>query len=114
MHPLAHRGGVDAEEARHLARVQLLEVAEHEGLAIEVRQPPECVPRLLRKEHLVQEVVGPPRRRRPTESLEEYLPQFDEHGRHAPEPVELQAAGRADDLLDEKLLAEQALSLIHI
>ena len=48
------------------------------------------------------------RRRRPTESLEEYLPQFDEHGRHAPEPAELQAAGRADDLLDEKLLAEQA------
>ena len=48
------------------------------------------------------------RRRRPTESLEEFLPRFDANGQHAPEAPELQAASRADALLDEKLLAEKA------
>jgi RNA polymerase sigma-70 factor (ECF subfamily) len=53
------------------------------------------------------------RRRRPTESLEEFLPQFDEHGRHAPEVGELEAASRADDVLDSKLLAEQARAALE-
>ena len=53
------------------------------------------------------------RRRRPTESLEEYLPRFDENGQHAPEAAELEAASRADDLLDEKLLAEQARAALE-
>ena len=48
------------------------------------------------------------RRRRPTESLEEFLPRFDEHGQHVPEAAELEVASRIDDLLDGKLLAEQA------
>ena len=47
------------------------------------------------------------RRRRPTESLEEFLPQFDAYGQHAPEVAELRAASQADARLDEKLLAEQ-------
>jgi len=53
------------------------------------------------------------RRRRPTESLEEYLPRFDENGQHAPEAAELGVASRADDLLDEKLLAEQARAALE-
>ena len=48
------------------------------------------------------------RRRRPTESLEEFLPRFDENGQHVPEAAELGAASRIDDLLDGKLLAEKA------
>ncbi len=48
------------------------------------------------------------RARRPTESLELFLPRFDEDGRHAAEPAALLAAGRADELLDRKRLAEKA------
>jgi RNA polymerase sigma-70 factor (ECF subfamily) len=48
------------------------------------------------------------RARRPTESLEAFLPRFDADGTHAAEPPELGAAGRADELLDRKLLAEKA------
>jgi RNA polymerase sigma-70 factor, ECF subfamily len=48
------------------------------------------------------------RRRRPTESLEEFLPRFDDEGRHAPEVAELRAAARADDLLDDERLAAAA------
>ena len=47
--------------------------------------------------------------RRPTESLEEFLPWFDEHGQHVPEAAEaLEEASRIDELLDGKLLAEKA------
>jgi RNA polymerase sigma-70 factor (ECF subfamily) len=53
------------------------------------------------------------RRRRPTESLEEYLPRFDEDGQHAPEVSELRAASQADVLLDGKLLAEQARAALE-
>jgi RNA polymerase sigma-70 factor (ECF subfamily) len=48
------------------------------------------------------------RARRPTESLEAFLPRFDADGRHAAEPADLAAASRADELLDRKLLAEKA------
>jgi RNA polymerase sigma-70 factor (ECF subfamily) len=48
------------------------------------------------------------RARRPAESLESYLPRFDAGGRHAATPEELAAAGRVDDVLDRKLLAEKA------
>jgi RNA polymerase sigma-70 factor (ECF subfamily) len=48
------------------------------------------------------------RARRPTESLEAFLPRFDADGVHAAEPADLGAAGRADELLDRKLLAEKA------
>jgi len=48
------------------------------------------------------------RARRPTESLEVFLPRFDADGVHAAEPPELRAASRADELLDRKLLAEKA------
>jgi RNA polymerase sigma-70 factor, ECF subfamily len=48
------------------------------------------------------------RARRPTESLEVFLPRFDADGRHAAEPADLAAASRADELLDRKLLAEKA------
>jgi RNA polymerase sigma-70 factor (ECF subfamily) len=53
------------------------------------------------------------RRRRPTESLEEFLPRFDDDGRHVPEPAELQVASRADDLLDGKFLAEKARAALE-
>jgi RNA polymerase sigma-70 factor, ECF subfamily len=53
------------------------------------------------------------RRRHPTESLEEFLPRFDENGRHAPEVADLRAASRADDVLDGKLLAEQARAALE-
>jgi RNA polymerase sigma-70 factor (ECF subfamily) len=46
--------------------------------------------------------------RRPTESLEMFLPRFDDDGRHAAEPADLLAASRADELLDRQLLAERA------
>ena len=48
------------------------------------------------------------RARRPAESLEAFLPRFDENGRHAAEPADLEAAGRADERLDRELLAEKA------
>jgi len=48
------------------------------------------------------------RARRPTQSLEEFLPRFDGDGRHCGEPADLLAASRADERLDQKLLAERA------
>ena len=48
------------------------------------------------------------RKRRPTESLEAYLPRFDDKGAHLGEPADLLAASRADELLDRRLLAEKA------
>lgn len=48
------------------------------------------------------------RARRPTESLEAFLPRFDAAGVHAAEPADLRAASRADEVLDRKLLAEKA------
>ena len=48
------------------------------------------------------------RARRPAESLEAFLPRFDAEGVHTAEPAVLGAAGRADELLDRRLLAEKA------
>jgi RNA polymerase sigma-70 factor (ECF subfamily) len=48
------------------------------------------------------------RARRPTESLEAFLPRFDADGVHAAEPADLRAASRADELLDRQRLAEKA------
>jgi RNA polymerase sigma-70 factor (ECF subfamily) len=48
------------------------------------------------------------RARRPTESLEAFLPRFDADGRHAAEPADLLAASLADERLDRMLLAEKA------
>ncbi len=48
------------------------------------------------------------RARRPAASLEEFLPRFDAGGGHAAEPADLEAAARADELLDRRLLAEKA------
>jgi RNA polymerase sigma-70 factor (ECF subfamily) len=48
------------------------------------------------------------RARRPTESLEAFLPRFDSDGVHAAEPADLLAASRADEMLDRKRLAEKA------
>lgn len=46
--------------------------------------------------------------RRPAESLEAFLPRFNEDGVHAAEPADLRAASRADELLDRKTLAAKA------
>jgi RNA polymerase sigma-70 factor (ECF subfamily) len=48
------------------------------------------------------------RSRRPAESLEAFLPRFDANGLHAATPAELQFAARADELLDQRTLAERA------
>jgi len=46
--------------------------------------------------------------RRPTESLEVFLPRFDERGVHVEMPAQLQIASQADELLDRQALAEKA------
>jgi RNA polymerase sigma-70 factor (ECF subfamily) len=48
------------------------------------------------------------RARRPVESLDAFLPQFDERGIHAELPAQLQVASRADELIDRQVLAEKA------
>lgn len=48
------------------------------------------------------------RARRPTESLDVYLPRFDAKGLHAATPAQLQVAARADELLDQQTLAQRA------
>ena len=52
------------------------------------------------------------RRRRPTESLEPFLPRFDADGVHLATPAELQIASRADELMDRRILAEKAQAAI--
>jgi len=52
------------------------------------------------------------RRRRPVESLESFLPEFDAAGRHRHPPAELQVAARADELLDRHFLAEHATAAL--
>jgi RNA polymerase sigma-70 factor, ECF subfamily len=47
--------------------------------------------------------------RRPVEPLDDYLPRFDEAGRHAGGPEELSLASRAEEILDRKRLAASAL-----
>jgi RNA polymerase sigma-70 factor, ECF subfamily len=48
------------------------------------------------------------RARRPTESLEPFLPRFDASGRHDATPDELRVACRAEELLDRATLASRA------
>ena len=48
------------------------------------------------------------RARRPTESLEPFLPRFDASGRHDATPDELRVAARAEELLDRATLASKA------
>jgi len=48
------------------------------------------------------------RARRPVESLDEYLPGFDEAGRHRRTPDELIVASRAEELIDRRTLAAEA------
>src|SRR5262245_49030336 len=45
------------------------------------------------------------RARRPSASLDGFLPRFDAHGIHAATPAELQVAARADECLDRQFLA---------
>ena len=52
------------------------------------------------------------RSRRPSESLDDFLPRFDADGVHAGTPAELQLASRADELIDKKVLAERARSVL--
>ena len=48
------------------------------------------------------------RARRPSESLDAFLPCFDANGLHRGTPAELQAASRVDELLDRRTLAVSA------
>jgi len=48
------------------------------------------------------------RARRPAESLDAFMPRFDECGVHAELPSQLQVASRADELLDRQILADKA------
>lgn len=52
------------------------------------------------------------RTRRPVESLEAFLPEFDATGRHCQTPAELQVAARADELIDRRQLAERAAAAL--
>jgi RNA polymerase sigma-70 factor (ECF subfamily) len=52
------------------------------------------------------------RARRPTESLDAFLPAFDAQGRHAETPAELQVASQADERLDQEMLARKAREAI--
>jgi RNA polymerase sigma-70 factor (ECF subfamily) len=47
-------------------------------------------------------------RRRPADSLESYLPQFDADGMHAATPAELRVVSRLDEHLDRQALAAKA------
>jgi RNA polymerase sigma-70 factor (ECF subfamily) len=53
------------------------------------------------------------RRRHPAESLDSYLPRYDERGEHAGTPAELQIVARTDDLLDRQLLAAKARTALQ-
>jgi RNA polymerase sigma-70 factor (ECF subfamily) len=48
------------------------------------------------------------RRRRPAESLDEYLPRFDADGRHTAMPEALRVPCHAEERLDRRILAEKA------
>jgi RNA polymerase sigma-70 factor (ECF subfamily) len=52
------------------------------------------------------------RSRRPSESLDAFLPCFDENGLHAATPTELRAAAGVEQALDRRRLAEKALAAI--
>jgi RNA polymerase sigma-70 factor (ECF subfamily) len=51
-------------------------------------------------------------RRRPADSLEMYLPQFDADGTHVATPAELRVLSEADDHLDRQTLAEKARAAV--
>src|SRR4029079_17809022 len=53
------------------------------------------------------------RTRRPAESLEAFLPEVDASGRHCHTPAELQVAARVDELLDRRVLAEEAAAALE-
>jgi RNA polymerase sigma-70 factor, ECF subfamily len=53
------------------------------------------------------------RSRRPAESLESFLPSFDGNGMHDKTPEQLRVAGRVDELVDRRILAERARSGIE-
>lgn len=48
------------------------------------------------------------RARRPADSLDEYLPRFDDQGRHAATPAELRVVSRVEERLDLETLAARA------
>jgi RNA polymerase sigma-70 factor, ECF subfamily len=50
------------------------------------------------------------RGRRPADSLDAYLPRFDDHGKHAAMPEQLQVTSQVEELLDRKTLAARARS----
>ena len=52
------------------------------------------------------------RTRKPAESLDAFMPRFDEHGMHADVPAQLQVASRADELIDRQALVEKARAAI--
>lgn len=52
------------------------------------------------------------RSRRPAESLDSFLPQFDHHGMHAAPPEQLRVAADIEARLDEQLLAEKARAFL--
>jgi len=53
------------------------------------------------------------RTRRPAESLEPLLPEFDGMGRHCQTPAELQVPARADELLDRRELVDAAMAALE-
>ena len=62
MYALPDGRGVDAQELGDLLGGHLFEIAQHEGLAIDVGQPVEAGPWLLSQQLPVEKLVGPARR----------------------------------------------------
>lgn len=53
------------------------------------------------------------RERHPAESLEVYLPAFDDSGHHARRDVDYSRAARADEILEQRQLAEAAMAALE-
>lgn len=53
------------------------------------------------------------RTRRPAESLDAFLPQFDADGRHVATPEALRIVSQVEELLDRQVLAEKARAVIE-
>lgn len=51
--------------------------------------------------------------RRPTEPLDAFLPRFDAGGTHADTPEQLRTAGRLDELVERRILAEKARAALE-
>jgi RNA polymerase sigma-70 factor (ECF subfamily) len=103
---LAYRLTGDEEEAADVLQETFLAVCRHLGRFRGESRFSTWLYRIAANAALMKRRA---RTRRPAESLEPYLPAFDEDGRHAATPSELQTVCRIEDVLDHKALAARAM-----